>query len=167
MIIIDNASTDRTAELLDRVRGAVVVRNEKIAFSPSGCNQALEHARGKYLLLLNNDAQLLPGSLQAALAVLEGDEGVGAVGGRILNLRGALQEAGQVLWSDGSSTGYGRGDVCDRPEYMFQRDVDYCSAAFLLTRTRAVSGNGRLRRGIFTWLLRGYRLLRTVVRSAV
>ena len=136
VVIIDNASTDHTAELLERVRGAVVVRNKENRFFPGGCNQALEHARGKYLLLLNNDAQLLPGSLHAALTVLSEDEGVGAVGGRIINLAGRLQEAGSILWSDGSTAGYGRGDVCDRPEYMFRRDVDYCSAAFLLTRTR-------------------------------
>lgn len=136
VVIIDNASTDGTTELLERVRGAVVVRNKQNRFFPGGCNQALEHAHGEYLLLLNNDAQLLPGSLQAALAVLQGDKRIGAVGARILNLAGSLQEAGGILWSDGSTMGYGRDDICDRPEYMFRHYVDYCSAAFLLTRTR-------------------------------
>jgi GT2 family glycosyltransferase len=136
IIIIDNASSDATAELLKRVHGAIVVRNAENRYFPAACNQASEHARGKYLLLLNNDAQLLPGSLQAAIGVLEQDESIGAVGGRILSLTGCLQEAGSIVWSDGSTLGYGRGDICDRPQYMFRREVDFCSAAFLLTRTR-------------------------------
>jgi GT2 family glycosyltransferase len=136
VIIVDNASTDGTAELLERIRGAIVIRNTENRYFPPACNQAAEHAHGKYLLLLNNDAQLLPGSLQAAISVLEQDETIGAVGGRILDLTGRLQEAGSILWSDGSAAGYGRGDVCDLPQYMFRRNVDFCSAAFLLTQTR-------------------------------
>jgi GT2 family glycosyltransferase len=142
VIIIDNASTDATAELLKRVHGAVVVRNAENRYFPAACNQAAEHARGKYLLLLNNDAQLLPGSLRAAVDVLEEDENVGAVGGRILTLSGRLQEAGSIVWSDGSTLGYGRGDLCDRPQYMFRREVDFCSGAFLLTHTRLFSETG-------------------------
>jgi GT2 family glycosyltransferase/glycosyltransferase involved in cell wall biosynthesis len=136
VIIVDNASTDRTSELLSHLHGAIVIRNQENRYFPPACNQAAEHANGKHLLLLNNDAQLLSGSLQAATDVLEHDETVGAVGGRILNLTGRLQEAGSILWSDGSAAGYGRGDVSDLPRYMFRRDVDFCSAAFLLTRTR-------------------------------
>jgi GT2 family glycosyltransferase len=135
IIIVDNASTDATPELLQRVHGAIVIHNTENRNFVAACNQASELARGKYLLLLNNDAQLLPGSLQAAVQVLEEDNAVGAVGGRILNLTGRLQEAGSIVWSDGSAAGYGRADACDRPQYMFRREVDFCSAAFLLTRT--------------------------------
>jgi GT2 family glycosyltransferase len=135
VIIVDNASTDDTTELLKRVRGAIVLRNRENLYFPHGCNQGMQLAHGKYLLFFNNDAQLLPGSLQAAVDVLEHDETVGAVGGRILNLNGQLQEAGCIVWSDGSTLGYGRGDISNRPQYMFRRDVDFCSAAFLLTRT--------------------------------
>ncbi|MBV8360107.1 MAG: glycosyltransferase, partial [Deltaproteobacteria bacterium] len=142
IIIIDNASTDATAELLNRVHGAIVIHNAENRYFPAACNQSSEHARGRYLLLLNNDAQLLPGSLQAAIGVLDQDESIGAVGGRILSLTGCLQEAGSIVWSDGSTLGYGRGDICDHPQYMFRREVDFCSAAFLLTRTRLFRETG-------------------------
>ena len=49
-------------------------------------------------------------------------------------LDGTLQEAGSLIWQDGSCLGYGRGDDPEQPEYMFRRDVDYCSGAFLLFR---------------------------------
>jgi GT2 family glycosyltransferase len=142
VIIVDNASTDSTDELLKRIRGAIMIHNAENLYFPHACNQGSEQAHGKYLLLLNNDAQLLPGSLQAAVRVLEQDESIGAVGGRILNLSGRLQEAGCILWSDGSTRGYGRGDISDDPKYMFRRDVDFCSAAFLLMRTKSFRENG-------------------------
>ena len=48
---------------------------------------------------------------------------------------GTLQEAGSIVWNDGTCLGYGRGRSPNDPEFMFRRDVDYCSGAFLLTPT--------------------------------
>ncbi|WP_143214833.1 glycosyltransferase [Acidithiobacillus albertensis] len=135
VILIDNASTDATDELLQRVDGAVVIRNEHNLHFLRACNQARDLVKGEYLLLLNNDAQLLPGSVETAISILAENSHAGAVGGRIINLDGRLQEAGSVIWQDGSCLGYGRGEHPDRPEYRFRRPVDYCSGAFLLTRT--------------------------------
>ena len=67
--------------------------------------------------------------------MLAEDAGVGAVGGRIQLLDGTLQEAGNVIWRDGSCAGYGRGDKPDNGAYLFRREVDYCSGAFLMLRT--------------------------------
>jgi GT2 family glycosyltransferase/glycosyltransferase involved in cell wall biosynthesis len=134
VIVVDNASTDETGALLDRVRGATVLRNATNAGFLQGCNQGVDRARGRHVLLLNSDAFLLPGSLHAALERLEADPKVGVVGGPIVALDGGLQEAGNILWSDGSGQGYGRGDPPGRPEYRFRREVDYVSGAFLLTR---------------------------------
>jgi glycosyltransferase involved in cell wall biosynthesis len=90
-------------------------------------------ARGENLLLLNNDAQLMPGSISSALRTLHSSNDIGAVGGKIILADGTLQEAGSIIWQDGSCLGFGRGDSPLAPPYMYQRDVDYCSAAFLLT----------------------------------
>src|SRR3712207_9315076 len=72
-------------------------------------------------------------SLRAAADVLDGDSSIGAVGGRIVLPDGTLQEAGSIIWNDGTCLGYGRGGNPDDPEFMFRRDVDYCSGAFLMT----------------------------------
>jgi GT2 family glycosyltransferase len=133
VVIVDNASTDRTPDLLDRVRGATILRNEANVHFLAGANQAARHARGRHLLFLNNDVRLLPGSVQSALRTLGTSSSIGAVGGRLVHLDGTLQEAGSIVWSDGSCLGYGRGDDPADPPYMFTRDVDFCSGAFLLT----------------------------------
>src|SRR5207247_550242 len=96
-------------------------------------NQAAEHARGQYLLLLQHKAHLLADALRAALATIRGRADIGAVRCKVILLDGTLQEAGSIVWRDGSCLGYGRGDTPFAPSYMFRRDVDYCSGAFLLT----------------------------------
>jgi O-antigen biosynthesis protein len=133
IIIVDNASTDDTPKLLDHLEGAHIIRNRENRNFLLAVNQAAAQAHGENLLILNNDTQLLPGCLGAALITLRSDPAIGAVGGRLILLDGSLQEAGSIIWRDGSCLGYGRGDDPFAPMYMFRRDVDYCSGAFLLT----------------------------------
>jgi GT2 family glycosyltransferase len=133
IIIVDNASTDETPQMLNRLEGVRVIQNNDNRNFLLAVNQAAREARGEYLLLLNNDTQLLPGTLQSAIGTIQSASDIGAVGGRLILLDWSLQEAGSIIWSDGSCLGYGRGDTPFAPMYMFRRDVDYCSAAFLLT----------------------------------
>ena len=133
VLIVDNASSDETPLLLDRLRGARIIRNTENRHFLLAVNQAAMGATGQHILLLNNDAQLQPGALRAALNTLNSSADIGAVGGKIVLLDGTLQEAGSLVWRDGSCLGYGRGDTPFAPQYMFRRDVDYCSGAFLLT----------------------------------
>jgi O-antigen biosynthesis protein len=133
LIIVDNASVDKTKLLLERINGAKIISNSENQHFLLGCNQASQEAVGKYLLFLNNDAQILGDSINAALKTIKSSENVGAVGGKIILPDGTLQEAGSIIWQDGSCLGYGRGDSPYAPGYMFKRSVDYCSAAFLLT----------------------------------
>ncbi len=142
IIIADNASSDSTADLLDRLDGATIIRNSENIHFLMAANQAARSARGRYILFLNNDAQLLPGSLKAAIETMEREDSVGAVGGRIILPDGSLQEAGSIIWNDGSCLGYGRGNDPFAPMYMFRRDVDYCSGAFFLTRRETFLGLG-------------------------
>ena len=143
IVIVDNKSTDQTAALLDRLEGPTILRSAANVHFLKAVNLAARSARGRTLLLLNNDAQLLSGSLISALRTLDSDKAIGAVGGRIILPDSTLQEAGSIIWRDGACTGYARGQDPDTADVMFQRDVDYCSGAFLLTRAdlfRAMGG---------------------------
>lgn len=132
LIIVDNNSTDETAKFLNKIDNATIIRNADNLGFVKAVNQAAKIATGEYILLLNNDALIEKNTLSNALQVIESDKSVGAVGAKIKLLDGSIQEAGSIIFSDGACLGYGRGNVSDNYEFMFQRDVDYCSGAFLL-----------------------------------
>ncbi len=136
LIIVDNTSTDRVPELLNRIEGARILRNQENEGFLWAVNQGAEYAQGEYLVLLNNDALLFHDTLLNAVACLDNNASAGAVGGQILLWNGQVQEAGSIIWKDDSCHGYGRDDDPDKFEYNFTRPVDYCSGAFLMIRNR-------------------------------
>jgi GT2 family glycosyltransferase/LmbE family N-acetylglucosaminyl deacetylase/glycosyltransferase involved in cell wall biosynthesis len=134
LILVDNGSSDRVPELLERVSGATILRPGQNLGFLKAVNLAAASARGEHLLLLNNDALVQEDALLHGVRRLTLDPGIGAVGGQILWWDGRLQEAGSIIWRDGSCTGYGRGCSPDGGPYRFVRDVDYCSGALLMVR---------------------------------
>ncbi|CAD5929182.1 O-antigen biosynthesis protein RfbC [Planktothrix tepida] len=133
LILVDNNSTDTTRQLLKQINGAKIILNEQNLHYLLACNQASKIAQGNYLLFLNNDTQILGDSISSAFNTIKSSKDIGAVGGKLILPDGTLQEAGSIIWQDGTCLGYGRGDSPNAPQYLFQRSVDYCSAAFLLT----------------------------------
>lgn len=142
LIIVDNNSTDDTARLLDLVRGARILHNTQNAGFTVAANQGARAARGEFVLFVNSDAEPLPASLSSLIETISGSDSIGAVGGKLVFPTGVLQEAGSIVWSDGSCEAYGRGHDPSAPEYNFERDVDFCSGAFLLTRRETFTSLG-------------------------
>ncbi len=143
VIIVDNNSSDCTKEILEKVQGVKFIFNDENRHFLVAANQASEVAQGEYLLFLNNDAQILGDSISQAVKTINEQPDIGAVGGKIILPDGRLQEAGSIIWQDGSCLGYGRGDDPELPQYMFKREVDYCSGAFLLTPRKLFTELGR------------------------
>ncbi|MGH7155634.1 MAG: glycosyltransferase, partial [Acetobacteraceae bacterium] len=134
IIVIDDASGDAELALLQLVRGIRLVINPTNLGYVRSCNVAARLARGDYVLLLNNDTQVTADWLDTLLAVLRERPEAGAVGSMLLYPDGRLQEAGGIIWNDGSGMNYGRGDDPDKPVCNYLREVDYCSAALLMVR---------------------------------
>ena len=134
LILLDNASSDSTPELLDRVRGAVVLRSSENLQFIRGNNLAAMAAVGRHLLFLNNDTVVHPGCIESMALTLDQRSEVAGVAAKIVLPGGMLQEAGSIIWKDGSCYGYGRGDDPARPEFNYRREVDYGSAACLMVR---------------------------------
>lgn len=143
IIIVDNASSDRTPELLSRLSNAAVIENFQNVGFLTACNQAAGLAKGKWLLFLNNDTQLLPNLFSTLVETGEGYPGCGAVGAKLVFPDGKLQEAGSIIWNDGSCLGYGRDDDPYKGEYSYVREVDFCSGACLLVRRDLFEQVGR------------------------
>ena len=144
VILIDNASIDHIRDIENLVSGLRLIRNPSNVGFLRATNQGIEAARGRHVLLLNNDVVLPPNALRMAVQRLDldaedGDAAsastrIGAVGGKVVRTHGQLQEAGCILFSNGSALGYGRDADPFDPEYGFVRDVDYCSGVFLMVR---------------------------------
>lgn len=136
VVVVDDASGDDTLEQLTRFPWVSVrVLPANLGF-PRACNAGAADANTDYLLILNNDTEPLPGFLDALVELADSDSAIAIVGSRLVYPDGRLQEAGGIVWADGTAANYGRGGSPDDPEYLHVRDVDYCSAASILVRTK-------------------------------
>lgn len=136
LIIVDNNSSDQTPELLARLEGNVtVINNKQNSHFLLACNQALELVQTEYLCFLNNDALLCEDTLDEALACLSRYQDQAIVGGKVLHADGYIQDAGSIVFSDGSCAGLGRRRDPGFHLYNFERTVDYISGAFFASTT--------------------------------
>ncbi|MDX6696901.1 MAG: hypothetical protein QOE65_298 [Solirubrobacteraceae bacterium] len=137
VILVDDASDPATRAVVDAARHARVLRHpERLGYLET-TNHGAEAARGRWIVLLNDDVEPLPGWLEALLDCAESAPRVGAVAPRYLDGEGRLLEAGAIVWSNGEAWNYGRGDVPYRARYEHRREIDYGSAAALLVRAEA------------------------------
>jgi GT2 family glycosyltransferase len=149
VIVVDDASTDDTqarlkqqAKLDPRLK---ILRNRKNSGFVLTCNRGASSATGDIVIFLNNDTLPLPGWLQALLRTFRDYPDAGAVGSKLVYPDGRLQEAGAVVFSDGSGANFGKWDYeTDDPLYNFVREVDYCSGAVLATRRSLLEEIGGL-----------------------
>lgn len=132
VIVMDDAAPTPAAHALSAVKGVRFVRNDTNLGFLANSNKGASLARGSYLLFLNNDAIVGEGSIQAMLDVFAQEPDAGAVGAKLVYPDGSLQEAGGIVWRDGSAWNYGRGEDPSKPEFEYLREADYCSGACLL-----------------------------------
>ena len=135
VIVLDNASVDDTPFLLETYTHQLTyVRSDTNLGFVGGNNEAVRHARGDYLIFLNNDTVVSEGWLAELYACFQLYPDAGAVGAKLIYPDGRLQEAGGIVFSDGNGWNYGRGMRPEDPRFDFVREVDYCSAAALMLR---------------------------------
>jgi O-antigen biosynthesis protein len=133
VVIVDDASTDETANQLKKIPNLTIIRNnENLGFVES-CNTGAKLSKGQYLLFLNNDTVVTENWLPPLLKLIK-KEDVRGVGAKLIYPDGTLQEAGGIIWNDASGWNYGRGDNPEKSQYNYVRDVDYCSGAALLVK---------------------------------
>ena len=132
LIVVDDGSTDATPELVSKIPGLVYLRNDSNCGFVFSCNHGARVARGEYLLFLNNDTVVTQGWMKAMLETFETDSEAGLVGSKLVYPDGRLQEAGGIIWRDGSGWNRGKFQDPNDPEYNYLREVDYCSAASLI-----------------------------------
>jgi len=143
VIVVDNASSDGTAQLLadDFPQASVITFARNTGFA-GGVAAALDHVRTPYLALLNNDAAADPYWLERSVAVLRADAAVAAVTAKLLLWgSGRINNAGVVLTRDGYGADRGL-DERDGPPYDRAAEVFGFSGGAAVLRTDAVQGAG-------------------------
>lgn len=135
IILADDASNDLTEQIGKVVKNIKIVRNERNLRFLLNCNHAAQFARGKYILFLNNDTQVQNGWLDSLVALLEKDDTIGMAGSKLVYADKRLQEAGGIIWNDGTAANYGNRQDPQEPEYNYVKEVDYISGASILIRS--------------------------------
>lgn len=135
IILADDHSSDLTKEIEKKVKNIRVIRTETNLRFLLNCNNAARYAKGKYILFLNNDTQVQNHWLDSLVELAEKDEKIGLVGSKLIYPDMRLQEAGGIIWKDGSAANYGNRQDPYAPEYNYVREVDYISGASIMIRT--------------------------------
>ena len=134
VIVVDDASTDATTERLAQIAGIHVVRNAQNLGFVGSCNAGTEQALGDFLVFLNNDTVVTQGWLDALLRCFDEEPEAGLAGAKLVYPDGRLQEAGGIVFADGSGWNYGRFENPADPRFEFRREADYCSGAAIMIR---------------------------------
>ena len=136
VVVANGTPSDQLDGLTAHEDVVLVVNQENLGFA-AGCNQAASIARAPLLVFLNDDSTVDTGCIDALIRAVSDDPEIGAVGARIVWADGTLQEAGSVLWRDGSTAHVGEGLPPGSDAYQEPRDVDCASANGLLVTRRA------------------------------
>lgn len=92
IVVIDNASTDGTIDILEQFEECctIVYNSENIGFAGAQ-NQAIDVAKGSWILTLNPDVLLLPNFIQALVDAGQIESGIGTVCGKLLTIKATME----------------------------------------------------------------------------
>jgi len=165
VIIVDNASTDGSVEMVKRdFPQAALIENMVNRGFAAANNQGLKIAKGQYILLLNSDTIVLDGAIQKTVAFAEQHPKAAVIGCKVLNPDGSLQPTcfmfPSLLNMFLSSTYlyklfpkskfFGREQMTwwDRNDV---REVDVITGCFMLVRRRAIEQTGLMDEQFFVY----------------
>lgn len=165
IILVDNASTDESAEYVEKnFPGVRLVRSKKNLGFTAGNNLGARSAKGKYLLLLNNDTRLLT-SLTPAVREFDNDTKLGALGCRMYFNGGGFQASTGyehtplrilLTWTGlyrlTSSTLFREIDEDETRYKRFRKDADWVTGAFLMTPKSLWDSLGGLDENFFMYV---------------
>ena len=85
IIVVDNASTDNSLEILGAIENITIIRNPVNVGYAAGNNTGFRAAKGAYIATINNDIVVEPAWLDEPIALLEGNRSIGIISSRQMN----------------------------------------------------------------------------------
>lgn len=165
VIVIDNASSDGSAEMIAAEFPCVrLIANTVNRGFAAANNQGLKAAGGRYLLLLNPDTVILDDVLPRITAWADAHPAAGVVGCQVLENEHTVQRTcfrfpsplNTLMWVTGLSAWRPRSRLAGRAAYGpwqrdAERDVDVVSGMFMLVRREAFEQVGPMDEGFFVF----------------
>jgi GT2 family glycosyltransferase len=165
VIVVDNASTDGTPEMIEqRFPEVQLIRSgANLGFS-KGNNLGIRRSRGRYLALINPDVKVLDGCFDRALEAIELDVSIGVIGPAMIGRDGIVHRSGMrfpSLWN-GFSDALALhqifspypvigGQLMAEFKWDIARDVDVLNGWFWLIRREALEQVGFLDERFFMY----------------
>jgi len=134
VIFADDCSTDETQNVSNYIKNIRHIRNASNLGFLKNSNHAASFAKGEFIHFLNNDTKVTQGWLNSLVELMDKDHAIGMTGSKLVYPNGQLQEAGGIIWKDGSGWNYGHRQDPDAPEYNYVKEVDYISGASIMIR---------------------------------
>lgn len=92
VIVVDNGSVDDSVDMVKKKFSKVVlIENKENRGFSGGNNQAMKKSKGRYVLLLNNDTEVLPGTFEKMVEFMDKHSGAGGLGCKVFNPDRSLQ----------------------------------------------------------------------------
>lgn len=135
VVLILNEPDDQLREFVDTKTTGIQTITTRVNVGYGGAvNLGVKRARGEYVVLLNDDAEIMENWLGPLVDLVRRRPLATAVGSTTLFPDGTIQESGSVIWADGSTVKVGRNLPGDSRKYDYERRVDHCSGTSLLAR---------------------------------
>ncbi|MGH9084684.1 MAG: glycosyltransferase family 2 protein [Acidimicrobiales bacterium] len=144
VLVIDNASDDGSAAVLEEHAGIDVVRLPRNRGFAGGVDAALSLVRTPFAALVNDDARIEPGYLAELLRPMADPDGrdIGATTAKLVLPDGKVNNAGSALLPDGYGYDRGLGDP-DDGRWDEPADVEaFCGGAAMLRMDAVTSVGG-------------------------
>jgi GT2 family glycosyltransferase len=134
VIVVDDASPEGAGvgETLGAIENLRVIRSDENEGFVEACNRGVAVARGREIVLLNNDTLVADDWLDRLLETRDAFPNAGLVGARLVYPSGLLQESGGIVFRDGSAANYGNRQDPLASAFSYARACDYVSAACVL-----------------------------------
>jgi GT2 family glycosyltransferase len=143
-IVVDNGSSDGSADAAATEFGAIVIRNAENRGFCAANNQGIAIARGEFVALLNNDAEADPGWLAALEHACSRSPETGMAASKVLVWEDptCIDKVGHLIFPDGQNRGRGSGSI-DRGQFDGLRDAlwpDGCAALYRKSMLDQIGG---------------------------